>query len=421
MKAHIDRSRIAGQVIAPASKSYTIRGLMCAALAGGGSQIVNPLSAEDTEAASRVLAQVGVGVLPDGYRWRISGGALRQSDAELFCGESAATLRFMTAICALVPGQSRLTAGPSLARRPVEPLIEALRQLGVDCAARAGAVPVEVKGGGLRGGLTTLPGDVSSQFVSALLLISPLAPDGVKIRLTTPLESKSYVLMTLECLKAFGIAVDAAPTLDEFEIISQVYQPAIYKVEGDWSSASYFLALGAVADGVEVANLNPASLQGDRVMLDLLRDMGAVVEVKPDSIAVRKSRLRGIRADLSNCIDLLPTMAVLAAEAEGVSQFVGIERARLKESNRVAAVKEGLERMGVEVGEAKDTLTVVGTGSRGAVIDSHDDHRIAMAFSILGALTGDTVIDGAECVNKTFPRFWDILRSIGGEVVVYGE
>jgi 3-phosphoshikimate 1-carboxyvinyltransferase len=116
MKAHIDRSRIAGQVIAPASKSYTIRGLMCAALAGGGSQIVNPLSAEDTEAASRVLAQVGVGVLPDGYRWRISGGALRQSDAELFCGESAATLRFMTAICALVPGQSRLTAGPSLAR-----------------------------------------------------------------------------------------------------------------------------------------------------------------------------------------------------------------------------------------------------------------------------------------------------------------
>jgi 3-phosphoshikimate 1-carboxyvinyltransferase len=269
--------------------------------------------------------------------------------------------------------------------------------------------------------LTTLPGDVSSQFVSALLLISPLAPDGVKIRLTTPLESKSYVLMTLECLKAFGIAVDAAPTLDEFEIISQVYQPAIYKVEGDWSSASYFLALGAVADGVEVANLNPASLQGDRVMLDLLRDMGAVVEVKPDSIAVRKSRLRGIRADLSNCIDLLPTMAVLAAEAEGVSQFVGIERARLKESNRVAAVKEGLERMGVEVGEAKDTLTVVGTGSRGAVIDSHDDHRIAMAFSILGALTGDTVIDGAECVNKTFPRFWDILRSIGGEVVVYGE
>ncbi|HEY82554.1 MAG TPA: 3-phosphoshikimate 1-carboxyvinyltransferase [Dehalococcoidia bacterium] len=421
MIARIDKSEIKGRVSAPPSKSYTIRGLMCAALARGESEIIHPLSSDDTEAAINVLRQVGVRILEKGDLWRVGGGDFHAPDAELFCGESAATLRFMTAICAVIPGECRLVAGPSLARRPIKPLVEALQRLGVDCSSQGDAPPLTVRGGKFRGGVAELPGDISSQFVSALLFLAPLAEEGVKIRLTTLLESKPYVLMTLECLKKFGIDIKCSQALDEFEVDRQAYKPARYEVEGDWSSASYFLALGAVGGEVEIESLNLVSLQGDKMMLNFLRDMGAEVEIGHNSVVVRKSKLKAIHADLSQCIDLLPTMSVLAAAADGTSELVGIERARLKESNRVAAMREGLERMGVRVREEKDKLIITGSEPKGAVIDSKDDHRIAMAFSILGLLAGSTVVNGAECVNKTFPQFWDILKSIGGKIETSGR
>jgi len=420
MRVTIEKSDIRGKATAPPSKSYTIRGLMCAALACGESKIVHPLYADDTEAAVRVLGDIGVGVEQLKDLWRVSGGSFQQPDGDLYCGDSAAALRFMTTIASVVPGRCRLTAGASLGRRPVGPLVEALRKLGVDCSSTDGLAPVTVNGGRLKGGETGLPGDVSSQFLSALLLVSPLAEEGMHIRLTTPLESKPYVAMTIGCMAGFGIKVNASAGMDDFYTEKQAYQPASYEVEGDWSSASYLLALGAVMGEVEVKNLNPQSLQSDRVMLEFLRCMGADVVVSPGAIRVKGAELKALRADLSDCIDLLPTVAVLAAVAAGTSEFEGIARARLKESNRVAAVREGLERMGVKVDEKENKMTVTGSSLKGAVVDSHDDHRIAMAFSILGALAGNTTIDGAECVNKTFPEFWDILKSIGGRLKVDG-
>ena len=421
MKALISKSQVKGKIRAPSSKSYTIRGLMCAALARGESELIHPLSSDDTKASIDVLGRVGVPVSQEAALWRVGGGSFHEPDTDLFCGESAATLRFMTAIGSLIHGRCRLTAGPSLSRRSVRPLIQALRQLGVSCSTQGELPPAVVDGGRLKGGVTELAGDISSQFVSALLFISPLAEEGMTIRLTTPLESKPYVMMTLDCLQRFGITVGFSEELDEYEIVKQQYKPAEYEVEGDWSSASYFLALGAVSGEVEVDNLNPDSLQSDKIVLNLLRDMGALVEVKRSSIMVRKSRLSAISADLSDSIDLLPTMAVLAAMADGVSEFTGIERARLKESNRVAAVKAGLERMGIEATEERNKLLVTGSEPAGSVIDSRGDHRIAMAFSILGLVAGGTVIDGAECVSKTYPRFWDELKRIGGEVKTDGK
>ena len=421
MKASIHKSEVKGKVTAPSSKSYTIRALMCAALAQGESEIVNPLTSDDTQVASNVLGQVGVHIQQNKDSWLVSGGDFHQPDTDLFCGESAATLRFMTAICSLIPGRCKLVTGPSLAKRPVKPLAQALQQLGVNGSSKGEVAPVIIDGGTLKGGIAELPGNISSQFVSALLLVAPLAEEGIEIRLTTPLESKPFVLMTLECLEKFGVKVESSPDLREFKVSKQNYTPARYEVEGDWSSASYFLALGALLGEVEVTNLNPKSHQGDRVILDFLREMGAQIETSDSSVIVRKSRLRAIRADLSDCIDLLPTMAVLAGVAEGMSDFVGISRARIKESNRVLAVKEWLERMGIKAIEARDRLTIIGSSPRGWVIDPKDDHRIAMAFSILGSVAGDTVINNAECVAKTYPDFWDVLRSIGGRVVINGE
>ncbi len=414
MKALISKSEIAGKVTAPPSKSYTIRGLMCAALAKGRSEIIHPLSSDDTEAAGNVLGQLGASIHKKGDCWQVEGGHLEPPTEDLFCRDSAATLRFMTAICALVPGRCRLLAGSTLSKRPITPLLQALKQLGVDC--RAEGASVTVYGGRLKGGMTELAGDISSQFVSALLLIAPLAEEATSIRLTTPPESKPYLLMTLDCMEKFGVKVKASQDLREFEVLKQEYRPTSYRVEGDWSSASYLLALGTVLGEVTVTNLNPESLQGDRIVLNLLKDMGARVVVSKTSVTVQKSELKAITADLSDCIDLLPTMAVLAAVADGESRFTGIERARLKESNRVTALREGLTRMGIKVIEEADSLTVVGSETEGSVIDSHDDHRIAMAFSILGAATGETTISGAECVRKTYPEFWDILKGLGGKV-----
>ena len=421
MKVSVSKSELKGKVSAPSSKSYTIRGLMCAALARGKSELISPLASDDTQAALNVLSQIGTKVRQKNNLWEVAGGSFCKPEGGLFCGDSAATLRFMTAICSLVPGRCRLLAGPSLSRRPVGPLIEALKKLGVNCSSEDGVAPVTVEGGNLEGGVTELRGDISSQFISALLLVSPLARKSVKIRLTTPPESKPYILMTLGCLKQFEVKVDYSLDLREFEVSKQVYHPTSYRVEGDWSSASYFLTLGAMVGEIWVENLNPDSLQGDRVLLNLLKDAGAQIRVGEDSVKVSKSKLNAIKADLSDSIDLLPTLAVLAAVAQGVSEFSGIERARLKESNRVVALSEGLKRMGIEVTEEKDRLLITGGEPKGSTIDSQGDHRIAMAFSLLGLVTGETVINDAECVSKTYPDFWDTLGSIGGKVKLDGR
>ncbi|MDD5700578.1 MAG: 3-phosphoshikimate 1-carboxyvinyltransferase [Dehalococcoidales bacterium] len=412
MQNSIHKSEVRGTARAPSSKSYTIRALMCAALAGGTSEIQQPLSSDDTDAAQGVLRKIGVRISPDGDCWQVKGGRFRAPQEDLFCGNSAATLRFMSAIGALVPGQIRLTAGPSLAKRPVKILVEALRKWEVDISCLGDFPPVIVKGGHIGGGLTELPGDISSQYVSALLLAAPLADRPAGIRLTTPLDSRPYVLMTLECLNHFGIQIKYSDDLTEYQSFPQPYYPAVYRVEGDWSSASYLLSLGAVAGEVQVDNLNTVSLQGDRRIIDLLREMGASVAVYPDAVIVKRGCLKAIKADLNDCIDLLPTMAALAALAEGTSEFSGIQRARLKESNRILAVMKGLERAGIQAAEEADKLTVTGGKPRRAVIDSCDDHRIAMAFSLLGAASG-IIIEGAECVAKTYPEYWKVLQNLG--------
>ena len=258
-----------------------------------------------------------------------------------------------------------------------------------------------------------LPGNISSQFISALLFIAPFAERRLDIKLTTMLESKPYILMTLKTMEDFGVKTQHSADLREFKTLRQDYKPAKYRVEGDWSAASYFLALGSLAGEVRVNNLNTKSLQADKNILDILREMGATVQIEEDGVSVKQSRLIAIKADLSDCIDLLPTMSVLAAVADGTSEFSGIERARLKESDRVQSVKTGLEAMGISVKERKDKLTISGGTPRGALINPAKDHRIAMAFALLGSICDGVVIKDSECVSKTYPGFWEEIKKVG--------
>jgi 3-phosphoshikimate 1-carboxyvinyltransferase len=389
--------------------------MMCAALAKGSSEIVDPLLADDTKAARETLAAVGTIIESTDNSWVIQGGGLREPRVQLYCYESAATHRFMTAICSLIPGKCQLTTAPSLTKRPIKPLLRALQQLGINCAYDSTSSSVKVSGGNLMGGTTHLPGNISSQFVSALILIAPLAERGMVIELTTTLESKPFVEMTIDCLSKFSIAVDAATDYRRFQIAPQSYHAIRYTVEGDWSAAASLLAFGALTGEVTIDNLNIRSQQGDKIILDFLRDMGVWVNIVGNSVIARRSPLKAIDVDLTDCIDLLPTLGILLATAHGTSHLTGIERARLKESNRVAVVCDGLIKMGVDVIEEEHQIIITGSPLKGTIIQT-DDHRIAMAFGVLGALTEETTIIGAECVAKTFPDFWKTLADLGAKI-----
>jgi 3-phosphoshikimate 1-carboxyvinyltransferase len=403
-----------GRATAPSSKSYTIRALIAAALGCGTSQLYNPLYSDDTLAAIDVLTNLGVVITHKNGLLIVRGGSPVPSQKPLNCRDSAATLRFMAAICAALPGISILEARPGLARRPITPLLEILKTMGADYVYESNRIVVF--GGDLRGGLYTIKGDLSSQFISALLLIAPLVREDVAYQLDTMPRSRPYIEMTIETMHNFGVQVNTTTDFTLFKTSPQAYHPAGICIESDWSSASYLLAIGAIIGEITVEGLNLLSIQGDKILIQILQKMGAAILPDSNSVTVRPARLHAIKFDMSHCIDLLPTVAIAAATADGTSYLSGIARARLKESNRVRAICEGLIQMGIQVEERPDMLIIHGGEPRGATINSFDDHRIAMAFAVLGLKTGNTTITGAECVSKTFPSFWDTIQSLGGKI-----
>jgi 3-phosphoshikimate 1-carboxyvinyltransferase len=342
---------------------------------------------------------------------------LKKPSSEIFCGESGTTLRFMTAVCATTPHEVEIFGGPSLLRRPVADLAIALHELGADCKSNQGYPPVHVKGP-IRGGSVKVPGNVSSQYVSALLLVAPLARNPLEVTIAGRLESKSYVEMTLEMQRKFAVQVNANEDFTEFHAESQMYRPSDVGVEGDWSSTAFLLVAGAVAgEKVRIEGLTQETLQADRYLLDVLKMMGARVSADSSSVTVENSRLEPIEVNVSDSPDLFPAICVLCAATDDFSTITGIRRLRIKESNRVLAMSNGLKQMGIETRESENSLTIWGGKPHSAIIDPHRDHRIAMAFASLGLCTDEVTIVDAECVAKSYPSFWEDLRSLGADVV----
>jgi 3-phosphoshikimate 1-carboxyvinyltransferase len=418
MKVVIGKSEVTGSVSAPPSKSATHRALVCSALAPGKSLIRSPLRSDDTEATLRVLQVLGTGCSDEPDLWEVKGGSLRAPESDLFCDESGTTLRFATALCSLVDGECNLAGGPSLSKRPVEPLLMALGQLGVECESKGGYPPVKVNGTGrIGGGDVEIRGDISSQFVSALLFVAPFGDGSIRIKTTTPLESKPYVKMTMDTQRMYGVVVEASDDMRDYQVERQAYRPADVTVEGDWSSAAYLLAAGALSGEVSVDNLNPESSQADRTILDILRAMAAQVKVRKNSCYVKRSELEAIEADLSDSPDLFPVTASLCAAASGRSVLKGLGRLRFKESNRVATMMEGLREMGIRIRRGNESLMIEGGKPHGGTINPHQDHRIAMALSVLGMVAeGETTVLDADCVSKSYPMFWDDMARICAEI-----
>ncbi|MFB6076944.1 MAG: 3-phosphoshikimate 1-carboxyvinyltransferase [Candidatus Nanohaloarchaea archaeon] len=404
MQATIEPSTVSGRVQAPPSKSYTHRAIFAGGY-GGNLVVKRPLLSADTRASLRAVERFGAdwtqvegGVEISGFR-----GDPQVPTQVIDCGNSGTTMRLASGTAALGDGITVLTGDASLRSRPQGPMLEAIEQLGSMARSTRGngQAPLVIEGGE-GGGSVRIPGDVSSQFVTSLLMAGAVTETGIEIELSTPLKSAPYVDITLDLLASFG--VEARGDGETYTVDGgQTYDPpdGEYLVPGDFSSMSYLLAAGAVAgDGVRM---------GADVTWD--RDAG--------SLTVSQAHLEGVTVDVGDTPDLLPTVAVLGAVADGQTTITNCEHVRYKETDRVSAMAESLEKMGATVSETADTLTVVGAESalEGATLDGRGDHRIVMALAVAGLVAdGATTITGAEHVDVSYPDFFDVLYDLGASV-----
>ncbi len=399
----------------PGSKSLNNRALVLAALAQGTSRLTNALFSDDTVVIVESLRRLGFDVRVDEQALSMvvegRGGIIPARTAELFVGGAGTAARFLTAMVALGQGRYRIDGIERMRERPIQDLLDALAMLGVSFTSTTGTPPVVVDARGLRGGRAVIRGDVSSQFLSALLMAAPYAAGDVEITVEGRLVAAPYVEMTLAVMGAFGVEVEREGLL-RFRVRSgQRYRAREYAVEPDASSAAYFFAAAAVTRGqVRVPGLSSQSLQGDVRVVDVLERMGCSVERGADFLAVRGSgALRGIDVDLGGMSDQTMTIAAIAPFADGPTHIRGVAHIRHQESDRLAATAAELRRLGQKVEERADALVITPRPVRPATVQTYGDHRIAMAFAITGLRAPGIVIADPACVTKTFPDFFERL------------
>ena len=421
----------------PGSKSLTNRALLIASLANGTTHLANALFSDDSRYFAKALQTLGFDVQLDEANHSMTvtglGGKIPAKQAELFIGNAGTAARFLSAFLTLGNGEYILDGEPRMRERPIGDLVEALAQLGCDIRPaddgqltidhRQSSVvnrqicpPIKILANGLIGGKTKIAGDISSQFLSALLMTAPYARSPVEVELTTDLNSKPYVDMTIAIMKDFGVEIERSG-YQAFKVLPSNYQLPItnYPIESDASAASYFFAAPAICGGtVKVENISRKSVQGDIAFLDVLKQMGCEVEEADNSITVyRPSSIVGVDADMRDIPDTAQTLAAVAPFASSPTRIRGIASARVKETDRVSATCTELKRLGVEVEEHEDGMTIHPCKIfQPANIQTYNDHRMAMAFSLIGLRFDGVTIENPSCVSKTFPNFFEVLEEL---------
>jgi 3-phosphoshikimate 1-carboxyvinyltransferase len=414
------KSRLRGAVSIPGSKSHTIRAVAIASLASGTSRIEQPLDSGDTRSAVSTYAALGANIECQTDTWVVhgTGGELHVPDNVIDVGNSGTTLRIALGSAALLrKGQVVLTGDDQTRRRPAGPLLAALGDLGASAESMHGngCAPIVVRGR-LRGGTTSIECQ-TSQYLTSLLINSPLADGDSMIRVPL-LNEKPYVEMTLDWLARQQIKLER-DGLREFRVTGgQSYTPFQRRIPADFSSATFFLCAGVLGDNaVTVQGLDLNDPQGDKAVLDYLRQMGARVEILPDGVRVQPGKLKGCRIDMNATPDALPMMAVVACFAEGKTTLANVPQARIKETDRIAVMRQELTKLGAQVTELPDGLVIEQSKLTGAEVDGHSDHRIAMALAVAGcSIPGQTVVRTAESATVTFPTFLECLRKLGADI-----
>lgn len=412
---------VKGAIRPPGSKSITNRALVCAALADGESLLTGALDSEDTQVMIAALGQLGLRVQHDAQARTVRiggcGARIPVAEANLYLANSGTSIRFLTAMVTLGHGRFRLDGSPCMRERPIQDLLDALKALGADVCSETGSgcPPVIANAAGLPGGRATVSGNISSQFLSGLLLAAPCAAQPVKLSVDGELVSQPYVTMTLAVMSAFGASVETRGLSRFLVPAARSYRACHYEIEPDASAASYFFAAAAVTRGrVAVEGLSRHSLQGDVAFCECLERMGCSVQYGSNSVTVSGNRLRGIEVNMNAISDTVQTLAAVALFAEGPTTITGVAHIRHKETDRIHALATELRKFGVQVHEHADGLRIVPGELHGATIDTYDDHRMAMSLAVPGLVVPGVVIRNPACTAKTYPEFFDDLARLVG-------
>ncbi|MEM8866040.1 MAG: 3-phosphoshikimate 1-carboxyvinyltransferase [Planctomycetota bacterium] len=415
------RGPIVASVRPPGSKSITNRALVCAALADGESRLSGALASDDTRVMIESLNRLGIEVREED-RGRVlvvqgAGGRIPAIEADLFVGNSGTTIRFLTAMLTLGNGAFRIDGVPRMQERPIGDLADALNALGsiVRCESAGNCPPVTVHANGLAGGEAVVKGNISSQYLSALLMTAPAAAGPIHLQIDGQLVSKPYVTMTQHVMQSFGVAISIDGDMQAFTIEPARYQPCEYAIEPDASAASYFWAAAAITGGrVTVEGLSNNSLQGDVQFVRCLEAMGCRVEWGDDQITVEGASLHGVEVDMNAISDTAQTLAAVALFAEGPTRITGIAHNRHKETDRIADLATELRRVGAGVEIFDDGLEITPGKLTAAEIDTYDDHRMAMSLALVGLKQPGIFIKDPGCTGKTYPDFFADLDSLTG-------
>jgi 3-phosphoshikimate 1-carboxyvinyltransferase len=415
MKRFIRQSTIEGEIFAPPSKSVMQRMTAAALLAEGTTTVIrNPSFSEDCLASLDVAKKLGAEVTLHKNRVVIRGG-LSPSVLELSCGESGLCMRMFAPIASLWPDEFTLSGEGSLRFRPMDMLVAPLKDLGVRCTTINGHPPITVNGP-LRGGRTEVDGSISSQFLTGLLMALPIAERDSELHVKN-LISVPYIDLTLKVLESCGIHITHNNYVHFSIKGNQTYDPQEFTVEGDWSGAAFFLVAGAVGGNLTLKGLDVQSPQSDRKILEVLKDCGASIHLTSDAVVVQKRELQAFDFDVTDSPDLVPPLAALACSCLGMSRLGGAGRLQYKESDRTSVLQRELSRLGIISRIFDGNMEIQGGDIQGGVVQSHADHRIAMAMAILAINANQPVtIEGTECVNKSYPAFFEDFASIGGKI-----
>lgn len=413
-KVRVSPSVLSGNVCVPPSKSAAHRAIICASLAAGKSRISPVEMSEDMKATINCMRALGADItVCNGFLEIDGSNVFSVKNADLDCRESGSTLRFLIPVAAAGGVNATFTGKGKLPQRPIDVLTDRLPQHGTECVTNGG-LPLEINGK-LKSGVYEIPGNISSQFITGLLLALPLCEGDSEIKLTTDVQSAGYIDMTIAVMKEFGVNVEST---ENGWIVrgGSSYTARSFTVEGDWSQAAFFMTAGALGGKVTITNLLPDSTQGDKACVDIYRRFGADIKEENGSITISGGMLHGIEIDARDIPDMVPALAVTASLAEGTTIIKGAERLRIKECDRLFAMAQGLSRLGADIRETPDGLIIKGVRRlRGTELEGFNDHRIVMSLSTAAArCDGDIIISDMESINKSYPSYFEDYRALGG-------
>lgn len=413
-------SKLKGEVVIPTSKSVCHRAVICAGLAEGVSNIDNVVFSQDVEATCGAMSNLGVEIVADkeASKIKVKGAAkLEPKDVSIDCFESGSTLRFLIPVAATTGKKVTFDGRGKLVERPLEDYYRIFDEQQIDYKNADGKLPLTIDGK-LKAGEYRIKGDVSSQFISGLLFALPLLEGDSKIIVTTELESKPYVDLTIDALKTFSVEVENVNYREFIVKGNQKYKASDYRVEGDFSQVAFWLVAGCIGADVVCDGMNINSLQGDKAVLEIIKSMDGEILVEGNKIKAVPSKTKGTVIDAAECPDLVPVLTVLAALSEGTTEIINAARLRFKESDRLSAITTELNKIGADIEEKEDGLIIRGKEFlTGGNVDSWNDHRIAMALAVASIRCKEPVIiKDSSCIKKSYPNFWEHFRELGGNL-----